>query len=456
MSIQAINPDSLYTSEEVTEYLRVSLRTTQRLLKSGELASFKVHGQYRIKGLDILNYLSGVRTDSEEDLDDEKKPEALIPLLCVHPIAVEGSADIIPLMDPKQEGEILKRLPDIRKNITLDLGFIMPGIAFKDNLTLGKGEYNILIDGVKVASGKLETDKLFARPTRQDSEPISDCKIFDPIDNSNSVYWPVDKGNNAYWIDEELKEKAVNAGYEVITPADLLLLHIERIARNFAHEILNREEVSVIIDTVRKNYPVIVEELLESDSNDPYKLTIGELTKILKGLLYEQVSIRNIRLILEALADSLDIWRKSSPDTVTASEKGDVNFHSHQKDIDLLVELTRQKLSRQMCSKLANKDNVIDIIVLSEKVSQTFKESVHHTAQGNVLALKPDFSQKILLKVKELIADIKQPVILADPKARRYVKKLMARNFPNIVVLSYQEIDTMVKIRCVGTIDIEE
>jgi len=431
MSIQEINTDRLYTSEEVTEYLRVSLRTTQRLLKTGQLPSFKVHGQYRIKGIEILNYLNGVRIDSDEDNIEEDKPANLISLLEIHPITVELGIDLIPLADPAQEGEIFKKIPDIRKNITLELGFIMPGIQFKDNISLGKNEYNILIDGLKVADGKIEKDKFFARAISNNAEEISDYKVIDPLDDNKSDFWPIDNNNNACWINEELKEKALNSGYEVITPIDLLLRHIGKIAKSFSHEILNREEVSVIIENIRKKYPVIVNELL-----DYYGLTIGELTKILKGLLYEQVSIQNIRLILEGLSDSLAITKN--------------------KDIDILVEMTRQKLSRQICTKLADKDKVIDIIVLSEKISKVFNDSICHTAEGSILALNPAFSQKFSAKVKEIIQNINQPVILTDPNIRRYVKRVLARNFPKIVVLSYKEVNTMVKIRCINTIDIEE
>lgn len=414
MLIQTINPDHLYTSEEVTEYLRVSLRTTQRLLKTGLLQSYKVHGQYRIKGLDLLNYLDDVKRDAEVFEVEKDSPEKLIKMLEVHPISVELAVEIIPLVDPQQGSNFLSQVEELRKKIIMDLGFIFPGIQFKDNIKLQKNEYNIQVNGVRVSKSKLFTDKFYVISNNElpDTE-----EVVDPVSSQ--------KG---YWVDENFK----NQFSEVLTPAEFLLKHLEFITKSFSHEIISREEVFTIVEKIRKNHSVVVEEVISEDSSSNEKLSIGKLKNILKELLREQVSIRNIPLILEALADGIQIT----------------------KDTDVLVEIVRESLSRQICSKLADDNNVIEVLTVSDNIEKLISDSIKKDASGKSFYLPATETRKIHLSLKELVKEKNRPII-CSPLIRKYLRLLIERNFYQVPVLSFREISSSIKISDCGLIDIK-
>lgn len=423
MKKEIINPDVFYTSEEVTEILNVSLRTTQRILKSGNLPSFRINGQYRIKGIDILNFLNNVRYDNITISESEKeKPADLIPMLEVYSINLEISPDLNNLFEPQDKSEVLLSLNNMRKKIITELGFIMPGVRFNDNTELKENSYRILINGTSVTTGKLFTNKLFAY-----SIDDSDIKL-----SENMYLKPITK-EKGYWIEKDLKEELESKGFIVLTSEELLLEHINFIIRKFAHEIISKDEVFLIIENLRKNYPIVVEEVIQDNNNESNKLSIGKITKILKELLREQISIRNIRLILESLGD----------------------FIEETTDPEILVELLRKSLSNQICSKLVDNDSeedVINVLGLDTDLEKTLIEGIKTNELGKKeFYVSGDFSSNIISKIKEF-KDIK--VIICSPLIRKYLKLILERNFPNISVLSYQEIGKEFKVNCVGMIKI--
>ena len=423
MKKEIINPDVFYTSEEVTEILNVSLRTTQRILKSGNLPSFRINGQYRIKGIDILNFLSNVRYDNITISESEKeKPADLIPMLEVYSINLEISPNLNSLFEPQDKSEVLLSLNNMRKKIITEIGFIMPGVRFNDNTELKENSYSILINGTSVSNGKLFTNKLFAYSTDKADIKLSENMYLKPITK--------EKG---YWVEKELKEEAESKGFIILTPEELLLDHINFIIRKFAHEIISKDEVFLIIENLRKNYPIVVEEVIQDNNNESNKLSIGKITKILKELLREQISIRNIRLILESLGD----------------------FIEETTDPEILVELLRKSLSNQICSKLVDNDSeegIINVLGLDTDLEKTLIEGIKTNELGKKeFYISSDISSSIIAKIKEF-KDIK--VIICSPLVRKYLKQILERNFPNISVLSYQEIGKEFKVNCVGMIKI--
>lgn len=423
MKSETINPDKFYTSEEVTELLHLSLRTTQRILKSGSLASFKINGQYRIKGIDLLNYLNAVRLDDLSLSESGKeKPADFLPMFEIHSISLEVSPDLVSLFEPQDKSEILLSINNLRKKIITELGFIMPGIKFSDNNELKKNTYSILINGTSVANGKIFIDKVFAHVPNDSAIELSKEFYFNPINK--------EKG---YWIENTMKEEAESKGFIVLTPETLLLEHISFITKKFAHEIISKDEVFMIIENLRKNHPIVVEEVIKDDNDDKNKLSIGKMTKILKELLREQVSIRNIRLILESLGDFLE----------------------ETTDPEVLVELVRQSLSGQICSKLVNNDSeeaVINVIGLDNDLEKTLTECIKINSLGKKeFIILPELSHNIMKKLKEF----KNPkVILCSPLIRKYLKLILERNFPDISVNSYQEVGKEFKIQCDGIIKV--
>ena len=352
----------------------------------------------------------------------KEKPADFLPMFEIHSISLEVSPDLVSLFEPQDKSEILLSINNLRKKIIAELGFIMPGIKFSDNNELKKNTYSILINGTSVANGKIFIDKVFAHAPNDSTIELSKELYFNPINK--------EKG---YWIENAMKEEAESNGFIVSTPETLLLEHISFITKKFAHEIISKDEVFLIIENLRKNHPIVVEEVIKDDNNDKNKLSIGKMTKILKELLREQVSIRNIRLILESLGDFLE----------------------ETTDPEVLVELVRQSLSGQICSKLVTNDSeeaVINVIGLDNDLEKTLTECIKINSLGKKeFIILPELSHNIMKKLKEF----KNPkVILCSPLIRKYLKLIFERNFPDISVISYQEVGKEFKIQCEGIIKV--
>ncbi|MFN8575387.1 MAG: FHIPEP family type III secretion protein [Candidatus Sericytochromatia bacterium] len=373
MRINQIESEKMYTSEEITEYLNVSLRTTQRLLKSGELPSFKIQGQYRIRGIDALNYLSGVRIDSNNDIyeqENQNKPINLVNLLDIKPLEIKVNIKLANLVEESIDDFHIKS-ENLREKITLDMGFICPGIKFSDDINLNDKEFRILLQGI------------------------------------------------------EIYKDSVDSLDEIFNKSELII-------KKYAHEIISREEVFVIIEKLRKTYPVIVEDVLGYDSNDKNKINIGQLTKILKSLLREQVSIRNMRLILESIADVIPF---------TA-------------DIEQINEKVRESLSRQICNSVS-KDGIINVIGLDESLEKYLKENIKTDIYGSkIIHIDSNKSKDFMKSLIDINKNSNASVIICDHEIRKFLREMIERNFPSIAVLSYREISKDYKVKLIDTIKV--
>jgi excisionase family DNA binding protein len=371
MRLNQIEPEKMYTSEEITEYLNVSLRTTQRLLKSGELPSFKIQGQYRIKGLDTLNYLSGVRVDSNNELYDQEnndKPINLVNLLEIKPLEIKMGLNLSTNIQNNIDS-FNNQTKNLREKITLDMGFICPGITFCDDTSFAQNDFVILLNGIEIYK-----------------------------DNSESF--------------------------------EIMLGKSEIIIKKYAHEIISREEVFVIIEKLRKKYPVIVEDVLAYDNNDKNKLNIGQLTKVIKLLLKEQISIRNMRIILESIADTIP-------------------FTSNIEEISNRV---RESLSRQICNFLA-KDGVIEVLGLDVTLEQYLKDNIKNDIDGSkIFDITSEKSKKIMEQLINITKETNTSVIICHHEIRRLFREMIERNFPHISVISYREISKDYKVKLIDTI----
>lgn len=350
-----LQPEKLYTSEEVSEYLHLSLRTIQRLLQAGSLKSYKIHGQYRIKGLDLLAYLDGVRRDPERP-DAASRPVDMLELIKIHPVAIEVASDLVALLDAESNPAFMPALQDVRRTISLELGFVMPGVRLSDKSVLAAGQYRICIQGHPVQQGQLSH-----------AEPAVAQKQ--------------------------------------------LLSELDALVRRHADEILSREEVSVMLEQLRQEHSVVVEEVLSLDGPQPGKVTIGQLTKLLRSLLMEGVSIRNLPLILETLADALEQPERSAP----------------------LTELVRQGLARQLCAPLADAQQVIPVLTLaSESEAALLKAFQLQDAGLNALS---QTLQKQLIQ-----SGPRARALICAVELRPQLFQLLRRHF-QLPVISYKEID---------------
>lgn len=410
------------------------------------LVSFILFGLALVPGLPkfpffVLSLISGlasyglqreikVKEEEEEkrELEEEEERKKALPpeaeetvesFLQLDPMELEIGYSLIPIVDPDQGGELLSRITMVRKQIAVELGIIVPPIRIRDNVQLRPNTYQIKIRGVKVGEGEIMPGYYLAMNPGTAEKKISGIETKEPA-----------FGLPALWIKEEDREEAELVGYTVVDPTSVISTHLTEIIKRYAHELLTREDVKRLIENVKKNYPAVVSELI------PEVMTIGEVQKVLKNLLREQVSIRDMVTILETLGD----------------------YAPQVKDIDLLTEYVRVALSRSIVSKYLDEKGELWIITLDPELEKKISDSIQKTEEGSYLALDPRFAQQFLQSLsKEMERSSStghQPILVCAPNLRRYIKLFTERVLPNLVVLSYNEINTDINIKTVGMVRI--
>lgn len=353
----------------------------------------------------------------ESEVDEIRKPENVVSLLQVDPIELEFGYGIIPLADSNQGGDLLDRVVLIRRQLALELGMIVPVIRLRDNIQIGPNQYIIKIKGTEVASGELVFDYFLAMNSGDVEEELEGIKTIEPA-----------FGLPAIWIQESQRDKAEMLGYTVVDPPSIIATHLTEVIKKYSHELLGRQEVQTLVDNLKQSYPAIVDELV------PKLMSVGEIQKVLANLLKEGVSIRDMVTIMETLADY-------SPMT---------------HDVDMLTEYVRQALGRAISQKFFNGNS--NVITLDPKVEQMILDSIQKTEFGSYLALDPTVSNTIInnlsRNVQRLLKLGNQPIVLASPIVRLYIKKLTENVIPGLVVLSYNEIDPSVEVKSVGTVNV--
>ena len=357
---------------------------------------------------------------SSEDIEAEeiRRPENVVSLLQVDPIELEFGYGIIPLADVNQGGDLLDRVVMIRRQIALELGAIVPIIRLRDNIQLSPNQYIIKIKGVEISKGENLFDHYMAMNPGYVEEEIDGIETVEPA-----------FGLPALWISESQREKAEILGYTVVDPPSIIATHLTEIIKSHIHELLSRQDVQTLIDNVKETHPALIDELV------PKTLGIGEIQKVLANLLKESVSIRDLVTIFETLADYGTITR----------------------DTDLLTEYVRQNLSRAISRKFLNQQTN-NIITLDPDLEQTIMDSVQQSEQGSYLALDPETTQRIFEKLSQEIRRFssigQQPILLTSPIVRIYFKRLSEQVTPDLIVLSYNEIDPSIEIQSIGMVSI--
>jgi flagellar biosynthesis protein FlhA len=339
-------------------------------------------------------------------------------LLNVDLLQLEVGYGLIPFVDASQDGELLVRIQSIRRQFAMDNGFIVPPVHIKDNLQLAPNQYTLALKGVEVAQAEMLPGHFMAMDPGMVTEKIKGVPTEEPA-----------FGLPAIWITEDKKERAQIAGYTVVDCTTIMATHISEIIKQHAHELIGRQEVQNLVDNLGKTYPKLIEELV------PTILTLGTIMRILQNLLSEGVSIRDLRTILESMAD----W---APVT---------------KDTDILTEYVRHALSRSISHDLAV-DNVIPLITLNKDVEDEISQSVQHKETGSYLAIDPAKAQLILDSIGEAIPLFdggQRPTLLAAPQIRPHVRKLTERYYPQLVVISHNEILPNIKIRSIGSVNFD-
>ncbi|MFV0436165.1 MAG: flagellar biosynthesis protein FlhA [Desulfopila sp.] len=346
----------------------------------------------------------------------EVKPETNYEeMLHVELLQLEVGYGLIPFVDSSQDGELLTRIQSIRKQFATNNGFIVPPVHIKDNLQLAPNNYSLALKGVNIAQAEILPGHYMAMDPGMVTETIKGIATTEPA-----------FGLPAIWITADKKDRAQLAGYTVVDCTTVMATHISEIIKQHAHELIGRQEVQGLLDNLAKHYPKLVEELV------PGVLSLSTIMRVIQNLLKEGISIRDLRTILETMAD----WAPATQDT------------------DVLTEYVRHALARTISNQLAI-DGVIPLITLSKEVEDTIQTSVQHRETGSFLAINPQTAQKILDSIGRAIPLFEggnRPALLAAPQIRPHVRSLTERYYPALAVISHNEITPNLKVRSLGTV----
>ncbi len=376
----------------------------------------------------IATAYSMSKTIGEEEIEQEvaaeetqaeeiRKPENVVSLLQVDPIELEFGYGIIPLADVNQGGDLLDRVVMIRRQIALELGTVVPIIRLRDNIQLNPNQYIIKIKGIQITEGEILFDHYMAMNPGYVEEEITGIPTFEP-----SFHLP------ALWITESQRERAESLGYTVVDPPSIIATHLTEIIRSHIAELLTRQDVQNLIDNLKETNPVIVEELV------PKLMGLGDVQKVLQNLLSEGVSIRDLLSIFEILADHA---------TTT-------------HDTDVLTEYVRQGLKRAISGRYFTPNEVTQVITVDPKVEQDIMASIKQTEQGAYLTLDPERIKAIIASLEEQVQKLeemgKTPIVVTSPIVRMYFKGMTDEYIKDLIVVSYNEIDSNVELSSIGMV----
>mgnify|MGYP001011263138 CR=1 FL=1 len=358
--------------------------------------------------------------ESEEYVEAEqiRKPENVIELLQVEKMELELGYALIPLVDSDQGGDLLDRIVMIRRQCAVELGFIVPPVRIRDNMQLKPNSYAIKIKGIEIAHGELLLENYLAiGPGIGSDADLPGINTVEPAFNLP-----------ARWVGTTYKEHAELAGYTVVDPPSVLATHLTSVIKAHAFELLGRQEIQNIISYIKESHSAVVDELI------PDLMSLGDIQRVLANLLKEQVSIRDMITILESLADYAKIT----------------------KDTDLLTEYVRQALKRQITRQYANDQGKLAVLTLDPSLEEILRDSVQQSEFGSYLAVDPDVAQKMIDRISSMQEDLslrgQSPVLICAPVLRLYFKRLIDRFISNLVVLSYNEVDSDANVEVIGMV----
>jgi flagellar biosynthesis protein FlhA len=359
------------------------------------------------------------KIDAELEVTDENKttPDNLEDLLTLELVELEVGYGLVNLVDSEQNGDLLERITHIRKQFALDWGVIIPSVRIKDNLELKPGGYSIKVKGIEVASGDLMSDHFMAM------DPGSVIEKIDGVETVEPVF-----GLPAVWISEDQKDDAQYNGYTVVDLSTVVATHITEVLKTNLHELFGRQELVRVMENFKEQYPKIVSDLI------PDILPLGIVLKVMQNLLREGVSVRDLRTILETLAE----------------------FGTTVKDADALTEFVRQSLYRTITEAIRGDQGDIPLFTLDRNIEENIANNIIQTEQGHQLSLDPKITQHILASLNEKIEEAtsmgEKMVILCSPVIRNHFKRLTEKFIPNLVVVSHNELSSEANIRSLGTV----
>ncbi|HEV8635346.1 MAG TPA: flagellar biosynthesis protein FlhA [Chloroflexota bacterium] len=345
----------------------------------------------------------------------------VVDLLQVDPMELEIGYGLIPLVDQEQGGNLLNRITLIRRQLALDIGIVLPTIRVRDNLQLRPNQYVIKLRGVEVARGELMVSHYLAMNPGTAEEGLEGIPTTEPA-----------FGLPALWVTPAQRESAEILGYTVVDPASVLTTHLTEVIKANAPSILTRQDVQTLVNTLRRDYPALVDELL------PTLLTLGEIQRVLANLLRERVPVRDLVTILEALADLARTTR----------------------DSDLLTEQARRALARTITSQHRDENNTLTGAMLAPPVEAMLSGALQQTEQGTMIAIDAQTAQRLIQRISREMERMAQqglqPILICSSRLRLPLKRLTERSLPNLVVLSFAEIAPGTNVVSAGLITLDE
>jgi flagellar biosynthesis protein FlhA len=372
-----------------------------------------------------MAYTGYIRKNEVQRKAVEPKPavkgeEKVEDYLHVDPMELEIGYGLIPLVDVKQGGDLLDRITMVRRQVAGEMGIVIPPIRIRDNIQLKPNEYRIKIRTLIVGKGELMSGAYLAMDPGTVTKKIRGIETIEPA-----------FGLPALWITESQKETADLAGYTVVELPAVLATHLTEIVKRNAHKLLNRQDVKGLVETVKENNAAVVEELI------PGMLSLGDIHKILQNLLRERVSIRDLSHILETLAD----------------------VAPKNKNSDVLTEYVRNGLATQICNQYKDDSNIIAVLTMDPNLEAKLESSMQETETGFRMTLSPGEVGRIMEKIGGHIEKMKtkneMPLIICSPTIRGQLKRLTESTYPDLVVLSYNEIIPGIEIRSSGMVAID-
>jgi flagellar biosynthesis protein FlhA len=368
-----------------------------------------------------------IQEAQKQKQEEEKKPESYLEHLKSEPLEIEVGYNLVPLVDPKSGGTLLEQISRLRRRYAMELGLIVPPVRIRDNMNLEPDEYAIRLHGTLIANAKVEPDKLLA---------IDTGRIKGPIPNADEVREPTYQ-LRSYWIDPSRKSEAEDLGYDVVDPSTVIATHLSALIQQNSHEILGRQEIKNMIDKIKEDAPVIVDEVLNQK-----QIRLDVIQLVLQNLLKENVSIKNLAKILEAISTN---WERS------------------QGDPYLLTEAVRQSIRRQIVGDYIDQNKTLKAILIHPEVDQKLREGIHRDPEeGFILALNPYFQielQNILASEYKKANEMGiYPVFLTSRSVRAGLFYILERLFPskNFAVIAHEEIPPDIKIERVSEVTIEQ
>jgi len=375
--------------------------------------------------LGVIAYTTFKRLQKVEEVTEELPMEAheepLESLLSLDSLELEVGYSLVPLVDAGQGGELLERIKALRRQMTVEMGFVVPPIHIRDNLQIKPGEYIVKLKGVEAARGEIQMNHWLAI-----TAGIEDVKIRG-IEATEPAF-----GLPAVWVDEKEKESVQAKGFVVVDTATVITTHLTEIVKTHADELLGRQDVQSLLDSLASSHPKVVEELV------PSVVPLGTLQKVLQRLLREKISVRDLLTVLETLADYVPMT----------------------KNVDTLTGYVRQALARTITGEYKDTHGNITVVMVSPDIEDSINKSVQHTEYESFVAADPSLIQAVVNNLQGFVTSFTdkglQPIVLCSPNVRIYLRKILEKFFPNIIILSHNEITREVNIKSLGMLAVQD